>query len=1079
MREKISKKIVTKLSVMFVLVLACTFIAPEAVGNAATDIVSPKMQKAVDLRRQGKFKASNSAITMQTNEKAKGIMISGDAADFSNTVFSYGDGFVFEKNQVEYLLVDALAERRKKIELAFYLDNDKKPFATISLGKQKKAEIWSTVKSRCVNLAEKKLSGSHKLRFKVVTQETGNLSFVFRSLSIIKSDIPMVEFNLDESEGSISEMNGDYEHNTECYGKVSLNIPEGYKSEYTDAACKSVTYELDYIRGRGNSTWMVKKKPYKFKLETKQDLLGMGKNKHWILLANYYDVTMLRNKFTYWLGAELGMEFTPQCEFVNVIMNGEYLGSYYLCEQVRVGKSRVNIDDLEKDEETKVSTDDSVISGGYLLAMSPYGDELNQTFSTNQGYRFLIESPSFKDYINETQVNYIRDYVQKTEDAIYGDNFQENGISYQDYLDIDSAIDYYWIQEISMNGDAFGSPSTYLYKKRNGKLYWGPLWDFDFVAWGATEYYNNNCEGFMQNSSVWFQRLFEDPVFYQKAVARWSVIKEKLLEAAEDGGQIDIYSKKQYESQKANYGIWEKYSDSYGEGWWFEDGTAGINSTQITYDSEVERLKSWVKQRVEWIDANLSNLKRTYFTVKFMLDEDTEYTSLQIEKDRYIDMIPSEPYQEGYVFKGWYVVKEQDGEVIEYPITEETRITEDIIVKAKWQEKAELKPLEQIGFAREEYYMFYDDSMMLKYSVLPFDADDSDFVWSSSDDSVVTVENGVVFPKARSGEAVITATAPNGASAACVVHIMDYRDYTLLQAIEIDKKSMTVSKGGYARISAKPVPKNAVLYRDFTYVSSDEEILQVDSCGYVYGVTEGTALVVIYGSNGEEAKPVFCTVTVVDDGRADIMPVFPSVPTPDVTPEPTPDITPTPDVTPEPIPDITPEPDATPEPEPDVKPDLDAIPIKIESTQASSDTTEPTPDKKIVKKGTEFEVNGLKYKVLAAGNKKTVACIGVKNAGKKLTIPATVTYQNMVFKVTVIEKKAFFGEKKLTKIILGKNITEIGSKAFAQCKKLKELTIKSAVLKKAGKGVLTGVSSKLKLKAPKGKKAKYQKILNL
>ena len=70
-------------------------------------------------------------------------------------------------------------------------------------------------------------------------------------------------------------------------------------------------------------------------------------------MANYYDVSMLRNKFTYWLGDAIGLEYTPKCEFVNVVMNNKYLGSYYLCEQVRVGKSRVNIDDLAENDETK------------------------------------------------------------------------------------------------------------------------------------------------------------------------------------------------------------------------------------------------------------------------------------------------------------------------------------------------------------------------------------------------------------------------------------------------------------------------------------------------------------------------------------------------------------------------------------------------------------------------------------------------------------------------------------------------------------------------------------------------------
>jgi uncharacterized repeat protein (TIGR02543 family) len=1076
MREKISKRFFGKLLITFLVLAGIFLIPPKSVSNAAADNAQTEYQKALDLRKQGKFKISNPSIIMQMDEKANGVMIIGDAADFSGTMFTYGDDFRFDDRQTEYFLIDALAQRKKNVKLAFYLDDEKKPFATVSLAKQKKAEIWSTVKSRCVNLSGKKISGKHKLRFQVVTQDTGILRLVIRSLSVITSDLPVVEFNLDESQGSVSEMNGDMEHDTECYGTVSLSIPKGYKPEYTDSACKSGKYTLDYVRGRGNSTWNAAKKPYKFKLETKQGLLGMGANKHWILLANYYDVSMLRNKLTYWLGAELGMEFTPKCEFVNVIMNGEYLGSYYLSEQVRVGKSRVNIDDLEDDEETKASIDESVISGGYLLGLSPYGDELKKVFSTSRDNRFLIESPSFEDYENEAQYNYIKDYVQKTEDAIYGNDFQDDGKSYQEYMDIDSAVDYYWIQEISKNGDAFASTSTYLYKKRNGKLYWGPLWDFDYVAWGATEYHNNYYEGYSQNTSMWFGRLFEDPVFYQKIVDRWPAIKEKLLEAAKDGGQIDIYSKKQYESQKTNYQIWEKYSDRYGHEWYYTNGkNEGESvSNQITYDSEVERLKLWVKQRVGWIDENLNDLKRTYYTVKFMVDE-TEYISEQIGENDTIGIFPAVPEKEGYQFDGWYATKETEAGSYKYQLTENIKITEDITVKAKWKERSTVLPIQKIGFYQKEYYMTLDDNLGLNYCVLPFEADDTELIWSSSDETIASVMNGMVLSKMKVGDVVITATAPNGVSASCLVHLIDYKNYETLQSAMLLENNIVVSKGGYGRIAVQHIPENAIIYSELNFASSDEEIVQVNGSGYVHGLKEGTAIVVVHGGM---VKPLFCKVTVVDDGKADIFPVMPNVPRPDISPAP--DTTPVPDVSP--VPDETPIPDVTPPsdtPAPDINPTptpVPDIPIKIEPKK---EVPSASNHKGTVKKGTKFVVNGLRFKVLSIGGKKTVSCIGAQNLGKKLTIPAGVTYKKQTFKVISIGKNAFAGSKTLVKATIGQNITEIGDKAFANCKKLKEVSIKSSTLKKAGKNIFAGISSKPKLKAPKDKKLEFQKILKL
>lgn len=150
-------------------------------------------------------------------------------------------------------------------------------------------------------------------------------------------------------------------------------------------------------------------------------------------------------------------------------MNNKYLGSYYLCEQVRVGKSRVNIDDLAENDETKAITSGSAITGGYLLACEQESDRLN--INTEKGMTFAIESPDFEDYTNVEQYNYISNYVQQTENAIFGKNFKDSdGISYDEYLDVDSAIDYYWVQEFSLNGDAFGSGSTYLYKRETASF---------------------------------------------------------------------------------------------------------------------------------------------------------------------------------------------------------------------------------------------------------------------------------------------------------------------------------------------------------------------------------------------------------------------------------------------------------------------------------------------------------------------------------------------------------------------------------------------------------------------------------
>lgn len=982
MRENLKRTTWAWAKALLLLVMAvCSmFTVSGNAANAAEDASAYERNAAAELYQKGTFKVSGEDVTLSEDTDKKGVFVSGDAKALTNAVFEYGDAFDFQERSPEYMLIDGLAERKKKISLAFYLDDEKEPFVTVTFAKQKKKENWSTVKNCCINVENRKITGKHRISFRVITEETGKLTFLFRAVTFMNNGLPTVEFEIDETQGSISAMNGDSKHDTECYGNVTIKIPEGYHSEYSDKEYKTATYELDYIRGRGNSTWQVDgKKPYKFKLDKKQDLLGMGKNKHWVLLANYYDVSMLRNKLTYWLGDQLGMEFTPQCEFVDVVMNGEYLGSYYLAEQVRVGNSRVDIDDLEKDEETMKSTDESVISGGYLLSMYPYGDETKQSFSTERNINFLIESPSFEEYLNEAQLNFIKNYVQKTEDAIYGVNFKDgDGVSYQEYMDIDAAVDYYWIQEIAMNGDAFSSTSTYLYKKRNGKLFWGPLWDFDFVAWGATEYYENYFSGFMLNNNVWFGRLFDDPEFYQKVVDRWPVIREKLMEACADGGQIDIYSKKQYESQKHNYEIWDKYSDVYGIYW--EEGSDEANAvSSITYDSEVERLKEWVKGRVDWIDENLKKLKKEYCTVKFMVD-DLEAASIQVEREGVVREFPETPVKDGYVFDGWYVTSEE--EEYKYQFTESDYVTEDLVVKAKWKKASEVTSVEKVVFLRNEYYMMKYDDIFVAAGVIPFQALSGKLNWQSSDENIATVYDGYVTAEGKCGDVTITATAENGVSASCVVHVVEYDEGEYLKEIQLAETELSVKKGEYAQLPVVLNPENAIVYATCSFASSDETVVQVNDCGYIYGVKAGTASVACYSSVGSFK---FCKITVTDDSQ-----------------------------------------------------------VEQEPNQNTTDTE--------VKKGTAFTANGLKYKILSNGSKKTAACIGVTDKkSTRITVPNSVSYKNKTYKVTKLGKKAFANCKKLKKVTLGKNVTTVGKKAFTGCKQLKKVTIRSKKLKKTWK----------------------------
>ncbi len=268
------------------------------------------------------------------------------------------------------------------------------------------------------------------------------------------------------------------------------------------------------LTAHGNSSWdYSKKKPYNLKLPQKENLYGMGKAKKWTLLANYLDHSMLRNKLTEEMCKAAGMECVMDSVFVDLYADGSYRGTYQLYERVQIQKNRINIRDLEEVTEKLNSRDldgyaqkvvgaDSAgeykensykyydipnnpddITGGYLLQFQQwnrYGHKCQSGFVTSRGQAIGIDGP---EYASKEQVEYIRSFVQDMEDAIYSDTgYNAKGKHYTEYLDEDSLIIAYLVQEISENIDATYS-SFFLWKDSDltgdGKLHFSPAWDFD------------------------------------------------------------------------------------------------------------------------------------------------------------------------------------------------------------------------------------------------------------------------------------------------------------------------------------------------------------------------------------------------------------------------------------------------------------------------------------------------------------------------------------------------------------------------------------------------------------------------
>ena len=346
------------------------------------------------------------------------------------------------------------------------------------------------------------------------------------------------------------------------------------------------------IRGRGNSTWLMPKKPYRLKLTNSTSLLSMPANRDWALLANYADKTLMRNDVAFELSRLMGMEYTTRSTYVELQLNGAYRGVYQLVEHIRVGADRVNIPELKVGD-----TGPGVISGGYLIEIDYRRGEAF-CFDSERGstMTFCLKNPDkLLEPGWEAQRGYIKEYIDQTEQAIFSSQFADPVAGYAAYLDVDSAISYYLINEVFKNVDGNLRLSTFLYKKRDGKLTFGPVWDFD-IAIGNVNYGNADLtDGWHIRSAPWFTRMFADPVFEGKVKARWAQLKAS--------GDLDslfsyIDRRAQWLSkvQVKNFQTWD-ILDIYV---WPNRVVTG------SYDLEVVEMKDWLHKRIAWMDRQLS-----------------------------------------------------------------------------------------------------------------------------------------------------------------------------------------------------------------------------------------------------------------------------------------------------------------------------------------------------------------------------------------------------------------------------------------------------------------------------------------
>jgi len=374
------------------------------------------------------------------------------------------------------------------------------------------------------------------------------------------------------------------------------------------------------IEVRGSSSQMFPKKQYAIELRDplgngiNASLLGMPAEEDWILFAPYNDKSLMRDVLAYKLGRDLG-RYAPRTRFCEMVLNGEYMGVFVLMEKIKRDNNRVDVAKLNPEE---ISGDD--LTGGYIIKIDKETGSGNGGWSSSftppnrsgsQQIYYQYDYPSALDIVTE-QKNYIRQYVNNFETVLSGTSFNDPVNGYAKYIDIDSFIDFFIINEVSKNVDGYRL-STYLHKKKDsdgGKLSMGPVWDFNLGFGNADYCTQGNPQGWVTSFNTicsqdywlipfWWDKLYSDGLYRNKLAARWNELRLDQLSTSKILSYIDsVNTVLNAESQQRNFQRWPVLGQYVWPNYYVGP----------TFASEVNWLKDWIVTRLGWMDANMPRL---------------------------------------------------------------------------------------------------------------------------------------------------------------------------------------------------------------------------------------------------------------------------------------------------------------------------------------------------------------------------------------------------------------------------------------------------------------------------------------
>ena len=357
----------------------------------------------------------------------------------------------------------------------------------------------------------------------------------------------------------------------------------------TDYAAALPTSSMK-IKGRGNSTWDQPKKPYRFTLDASASVLGLPAARNWVLLANHYDMSLMRTSVVFDAARVLtNLAFTPSALSVDLYLNGRYDGTYALVEQLEVGANRIAIEPPTSLADTSywIEANSRAVEEGGIAGVD--------FFTTHSGQIFEYKSPKASS-ISPDQKAYIQAMVQRIEDGV------ASGVPAD--VDVASFIDWLILEEVFKNQDSYFLSSVHLYRDKGQMLRMGPAWDFDLAA-GNSNYGQiggfplNDWQGWFPKYYPWYDGLFRQLSFSTAFKARWNEVRAPLK--ARIMASIDRQALLLAKSQQLNFQRWP----ILGVGLW---PTPPALIAADTWPKQVDALRTWVDHRFAWMDAELNRL---------------------------------------------------------------------------------------------------------------------------------------------------------------------------------------------------------------------------------------------------------------------------------------------------------------------------------------------------------------------------------------------------------------------------------------------------------------------------------------